>query len=349
MDLEDIVKYAIKTPANTNPSVMTGIISEALKGAKQEIINEAVQKLQESGGGGAQSDWSANDQENSSYIKNRPFYSEPPEENILIYERHIAAEELSEYEGAYGNAEAWPYPNPSEYPIEFLHSYTVIYDGIVYDDFVWDGNSDRVLGSWDFSTYPYYLSFCEDGMWVNFNTPGPHDIQIYLKSKAYSLSYEYNLKKEDFQADSSSYRAELPREGWFYTFNLRKGGKYYRLTFNDKTFNALLIDGYYCHFGDFAQGDFYEVWFLSNSHSIYLKEPMDLYFKIELILSDDPADLEKITKLDSKFLSDDIVSGAQRANKQLSDKQLILIDSETEEKYSIEIRNGELVASLMIE
>jgi hypothetical protein len=42
---------------------------------------------------------------------------------------------------------------------------------------------------------------------------------------------------------------------------------------------------------------------------------MDLYFKIELILSDDPADLEKITKLDSKFLSDDIVSGAQRANK----------------------------------
>lgn len=41
MSLDNIIKYATKTPVNTNPAVMSGIINDSFKQSKSEILQEA--------------------------------------------------------------------------------------------------------------------------------------------------------------------------------------------------------------------------------------------------------------------------------------------------------------------
>lgn len=41
MSLENIINYTMKTPANTNPAVMSSVINSSFKQTKEEILNEA--------------------------------------------------------------------------------------------------------------------------------------------------------------------------------------------------------------------------------------------------------------------------------------------------------------------
>jgi len=45
MSLENIINYTMKTPANTNPSVMSSVINNSFKETKEEILNEAMPKV----------------------------------------------------------------------------------------------------------------------------------------------------------------------------------------------------------------------------------------------------------------------------------------------------------------
>lgn len=64
---DDIIKYALHTPENTNPSVLGGLLSD----------------LQE--GKSIQSDWNQNDETAVDYVKNRPFYKGKGRKTLASY------------------------------------------------------------------------------------------------------------------------------------------------------------------------------------------------------------------------------------------------------------------------
>ena len=64
---DDIIKYALHTPENTNPSVLGGLLSD----------------LQEEKS--IQSDWSQNDETAADYVKNRPFYKGKGRKTLASY------------------------------------------------------------------------------------------------------------------------------------------------------------------------------------------------------------------------------------------------------------------------
>lgn len=64
---DDIIKYALHTPENTNPSVLGGLLSD----------------LQE--GKSIQPDWNQNDETAADYVKNRPFYKGKGRKTIASY------------------------------------------------------------------------------------------------------------------------------------------------------------------------------------------------------------------------------------------------------------------------
>lgn len=64
---DDIIKYALHTPENTNPSVLGGLLSD----------------LQE--GKSIQPDWNQNDETAADYVKNRPFYKGKGRKTLASY------------------------------------------------------------------------------------------------------------------------------------------------------------------------------------------------------------------------------------------------------------------------
>ena len=104
---DDIIKYALHTPENTNPSVLGGLLSD----------------LQEEKS--IQPDWNQNDETAADYVKNRPFYTGDPVETVLV----------EESTASFANSSSGFYiaTLPISFNAEFGQTYKVSWDGTSYE------------------------------------------------------------------------------------------------------------------------------------------------------------------------------------------------------------------------
>ena len=80
------------------------------------------------------SDWSENDESSAGYVKNRPFWMEDPVETILLDETEL-------------NFENGPALIDVSLPLVEGDTYTVIYNGVVYECVAWNFKGQTAIGN----------------------------------------------------------------------------------------------------------------------------------------------------------------------------------------------------------
>lgn len=248
-----------------------------------------------------QADWNVNDPEDPAYIKNRPFYEVAPEENIVIFEGTIPAEDL-EYNESYNP----PYNSWVEYEFkEGLmenHSYTVVIDGVTYDNVIDYYGTSISVGDSNSTTF----DLTTDGnisSSMGFATPGPHDVKIILKSRAYTTLLDHTFEAGEFTEDTTSYDHPVYRISNINDYiSYHVPGALYNVTIDGVTYkNVECVDGYYDNIGDIGTVPF-SIWF-SNPTNLTVETPGSHHIKVDLVLSDTG---NSIVQLDEKFIPDTI-------------------------------------------
>ena len=113
-----------------------------ISSSKTYMLNNKKQWIQMGGGGGSQSDWSQNDDTKPDYIKNRPFYTGDPKEDVLFNGSFVFT-----MIGMGPMGERGVYNGVTDFSPEIGQTYQVSWDGTVYSCVATEYNSLVALGN----------------------------------------------------------------------------------------------------------------------------------------------------------------------------------------------------------
>ncbi len=116
--------------------------------------------------GGGQADWNQNDENGPGYIKNRTHY----------YNRELVWENT--FETAEENQSSWDTGLP--YSLNPLTSYCIVYNN---DEYILETEEwGRFNYPIDSSSYPFFISFTDDGPYIKLKNPGTHHFEMYIEN-----------------------------------------------------------------------------------------------------------------------------------------------------------------------
>lgn len=122
-------------------------------------------------------DWNENDETSPAYIENRPFYTISEGSENVIFDEVIPAEDVNQSdENRYGTS--YKYRPTKNYDTSMM--YTVIIDGVTYDNVPCANNYYNYIGDYNLINYPF-CSFENGTINFSFTTGGSHSVKIIEK------------------------------------------------------------------------------------------------------------------------------------------------------------------------